>query len=302
MSWKKVLALLFGLMLLTTTLTIKVASAEESVTVILVSDNEADSALAEYVAKMTGAFVVKTPWGIYDSNVTAEIIGYAPDKVIIIGGPVAVPEWYVNDLKELGIKVERWWGENRYETNIALISNATSKFKLEYSDSVLIVPGNDDAAIREALNKAVQTKSLIIFVDENTDVNKVLARLQAEAHNINLIRSQVMEKVAERVKERLGKISSEFDVEITAERALEVINLTQERIAKAEELLANVALPEQKEELAKEMLDKAKGELEMAEKAYEEGKYEEAYEQAIAAKAHAEFVIRVAFQEWIKNA
>jgi len=273
-------------------------------TVILVSDNEADSVLAEYIARLARAPIVKTPWGIYDPNVTAEIKDHSPDKVIIIGGPVAVPEPYEDDLKELNITVERWWGEDRYETNIAVLGNVT-KLGLRLRNVVIAVPGNDSIAMKEALTRAVATKGFMVFFNENTDLNKVLARLKVETHNVInviLVRSQVMEKVAERVKERLGKISSEFDVEITAERALEVMNLTRERIAKAEELLANVALPEQKEELAKEMLDKAKGELEMAEKAYEEGKYEEAYEQAITAKAHAEFVIGTAFQEWIKNA
>ncbi|NJE78617.1 hypothetical protein E3E33_06600, partial [Thermococcus sp. GR5] len=96
MRWKKAIALFLGLMLITTTLSFGRVSAEEtSVTVILVSDNEADCALARYLANVTGAVVVMTTWGVYDPNVTAEIMSYAPDEVIIIGGPEAVVEEYV---------------------------------------------------------------------------------------------------------------------------------------------------------------------------------------------------------------
>ncbi|NJE79723.1 cell wall-binding repeat 2 family protein, partial [Thermococcus sp. GR5] len=79
-----------------------------------------------------GAVVVMTTWGVYDPNVTAEIMSYAPDEVIIIGGPEAVVEEYVNDLQELGITVERWGGQNRYETNLMVMTQAQIKFGLKF--------------------------------------------------------------------------------------------------------------------------------------------------------------------------
>ncbi|HDZ35415.1 MAG TPA: hypothetical protein ENH81_00680, partial [Thermococcus sp.] len=120
MVWKKVIALLFGLMMVATTASFgHVSAADNSATVILVSDNEADCTLAEYLANVTGAIVVTTPWGVYDPSVTATVMSYGPDKVIIIGGPDAVVDMYLEDLQELNIPVERWWGKNRYETNLA---------------------------------------------------------------------------------------------------------------------------------------------------------------------------------------
>ena len=301
MMWKKGVALLFGLMLVAATMSFGKVSAEStSVTVILVSDNEADCALAEYLANVTGAIVVTTEWGTYNPNVTAEIMSYAPDNVIIIGGPDAVVEQYVDDLQELGITVERWWGKNRYETNVAVIGNATVRLKIKFENSIIIVPGNDSGAIKEAFRRAVKIHGIIIFVNETTDPIRVMAKFQIMPKNVTIIHSHVMMNVAEKIMERM-KIHAnvtEIKVNVTPEMALEAINMSEERVATAKEMLQNVSLDVREEKLVSRMLALAERELENAKDAYEMGKYGRAYGQAIAAKAHAEFVIRVASDEW----
>ena len=301
MMWKKGIALLFGLMLVATTLSFgRVAAADTPVTVILVSDNEADCALAEYLANVTGAIVVTTEWGAYDPNVTAEIMSYAPDEVIIIGGPDAVVEQYVNDFQDLNITVERWWGQNRYETNVAVIGNATVKLRIKFENSVIVVPGNDTGAIKEALRKAVKVHGIIIFANDTTDPIRIMAKFQIMPKNITIIHSHVMMHVAERVRERMRTHANitEIEVNVTPEMALAAINASEERIATAREMLQNVTLDPQEEMLVTRMLALAERELENAKDAYDMGKYGRAYGQAIAAKAHAEFVIRVASDEW----
>ncbi|ASJ07169.1 cell wall-binding repeat-containing protein [Thermococcus pacificus] len=301
MMWKKGVALLFGLMLITAGLAFgKAAAAESSVTVILVSDNEADSALAEYLANITGAFVVTTTWGIYDPNVTAEIMNYAPDQVIIIGGPDAVVDQYVGDLENLNITVERWWDANRYETNVAVIGNATVKLKLKFENSVIVVPGNDTGAIKEALRRAVKVHGIILLANNTTDPVRVMAKFQIRPKNMTIIRSHVTKGVAERVREKVANQTNitEVEVNITPEMALQAINISEQRIATAEEMLANVTLPPQIERVSEKMLELARKELNISKEAYGEGNYGKAYGQAIAAKAHAEFVIRMASKEW----
>ncbi|NJE10382.1 cell wall-binding repeat-containing protein [Thermococcus sp. MAR1] len=301
MIWKKGVALLFGLMLVTTTLSFGgVAAADRPVTVILVSDNEADCALAEYLANVTGAIVVTTEWGTYDPNVTAEIMSYAPDDVIIIGGPDAVVEQYVNDLLDLNITVERWWGQNRYETNIAVIGNATLKLRIKFENSVIVVPGNDTGAIKEALRRAIKVHGIIIFANDTTDPMRIMAKFQIMPRNITVIHSRVMMRVAERIRERMKTHANitEIKVNVTPEMALEAINASEERLETAKEMLDNVTLDPREEMLVTRMLALAERELENAKDAYDMGKYGRAYGQAIAAKAHAEFVIRVASDEW----
>ncbi|NJE42062.1 cell wall-binding repeat-containing protein [Thermococcus sp. GR6] len=304
MMWKKAIALLFGFMLITTTLSFGRVSAEEtSVTVILVSDNEADCALAQYLANVTGAIIVTTTWGVYDPNVAAEIMSYAPDEVIIIGGPEAVVEQYVNDIQELGITVERWGGQNRYETNLMVMTQAQVKFKLKFKDKLIMVPGNDTAGIKAALRIAVRERAMIAFVNGTTNVTRLMLKLQVRTGNVTIVGTPFMNRTMLRVREQLRNQSRECNctsihVNITAEIALEAINASEERINTAKALLENATLTPMQERLVERMLTLAEKELSEAKEAYSEGKYGKAYGMAIAAKAHAEFVIRIASSEW----
>ncbi|ENN96699.1 cell wall binding repeat 2-containing protein, partial [Methanocaldococcus villosus KIN24-T80] len=64
--------------------------------VILVSDNQADYLTALNIASLfNDTKVVVTPWGIYNESVVNEILKMKPEQVIIIGGPIAVPDEYV---------------------------------------------------------------------------------------------------------------------------------------------------------------------------------------------------------------
>ncbi|ASJ11200.1 hypothetical protein A3L12_07780 [Thermococcus sp. P6] len=304
MMWKKGIALLWGLMLLATVPTFGRAAAESNakVTVILVSDNEADGSVVQYLANVTGAVVVTTPWGRYDPNVTARIIAYAPDEVIIIGGPVAVSEEYASDLEELNITVERWGGANRYETNLKVMKEAMARFGLSFNESVIIVPGNDSVALKKAVKIALRKRALLLFVNGTDNVTERIIELHMRPKNVTLIGTPVMERVLlrarEHIREHLNTSVEEVEVNMTAQTALEAINASEERIEAAREMLQNVTLPPSREKLADKMLNLSEMELERAKEAYNEGKYGRAYGQAIAAGAHAEFVIKIASDEW----
>ena len=306
MMWKKSVALLFGLMLVTTGLAfgkVSAASTGSSVTVILVSDNAADNALANYIANMTGAFVVTTPWGFYDPNVTAEVMAYAPDQVIIIGGSVAVPEQYVSDLQSLNITVERWWGENRYGTDVAVIGNATVKLHLKFQGNAIIAPGNDSAAIKKAFTEAVKTHGIIIYVNSTTDPVRIMGMFKITPRNITIVHTAVMNGTMRKILQKIKRDSStvkikEVDVNITKEMALNAINKTKERIEYAQKLLTNATLKSNEKRMVERMLNASEEELQRAEKAFNEGKYGEAYGLAIAADAHADFIVRVASGNW----
>ncbi|WP_297417589.1 hypothetical protein [Thermococcus sp.] len=308
MMWKKSVALLFGLMLIATGMAFSDVSAAKSssVTVILVSDSVADSALANYIANMTGAFVVTTPWGVYNPNVTAEVMAYAPDKVIIIGGPVAVPEQYVSDLQSLNITVERWWGENRYETDVAVIGNATVKLHLKFQGNAIIAPGNDSAAIKKAFMEAVKARGVIIYANNTTDPIRILGRFGITPKNITVVQTAVMKgamlKIIQKIKRDDSMVKvTEIGINITREMALNAINKTKERIAYAEKLLKNATLSQHEKHMAEKMLNISEEELQRAEKALNEGKYGEAYGLAIAADAHADFVVRIASDGWMEK-
>ncbi|GAB6102036.1 cell wall-binding repeat-containing protein [Thermococcus atlanticus] len=298
MMGRKALALAFSFLILAVPLTFRGVSAATPSVVILVSDNEADCTLAQYIANLTGVPVVTTPWGVYDPNITTKIVSYAPDEVIIIGGPAAVPDEYVEDLQNLSITVERWWGKNRYETDLAVIKNATSKFQLQFQGRIIIAAGNDTMAIEKALQVAIKERAMIVFVNRTSNISTVMMKLKVKTPRMMLIgtpfANRTIEKIRKQIKEHFGEFNcSEMRVNITAESVLKVINSTEARINTAESLLKNVTSP-----AAERMLELAKKQLTLAKEAYKEGKYGEAYGLAIAAGMKANFVVKFADRDF----
>ncbi|MPW39145.1 cell wall-binding repeat 2 family protein [Thermococcus sp. 101 C5] len=297
MMAKKVFALLFGALLLASI--IPLSEAQVSSIVILVSDNEADSALAEELAEVLNATVVVTTWGVYDPNVTAEIMEKTPDKVIIIGGPDAVPKDYETELDELGISYVRWYGNTRYETNLDVLRKAIQEYPELFDNvKVVIAHGRDIGAIKQARN--IEGKKFILYVDNNiTNTTEVIGVL-LKTRNVIILKSQLMNRTAEQIRERIrervrdGNITEE-NVTITPEMAWEAIQLAINRTETAKEMLDNLPIP-----AAKRLIELAEEKIQIANGSYNEGNYEKAYGQAIAAKAHAETVIRLAGKEWQK--
>ncbi|NJE02338.1 cell wall-binding repeat-containing protein [Thermococcus sp. JdF3] len=289
MMGKKVVAVLFGLLMLAMPFTISSVSAETSVTVILVSDNAADKAIAEYLSNETGAVIVTTTWGVYDPNVTAEIMSYAPDEVIIIGGPDAVVDEYVADLEELNITVERWGGQNRYETNLMVMGRAKVKFKLEFNNSVFVA-GNDTLAIQNALRLAVQNGAVMVYVNKSTNVTKLMEKFGVE--DAVMVKTQASERVMEHVRAQLhgcNCTAMEVQANVTRETVLQLMVQVQERL-KTIEKMANetnsTALMEQVRVMEMTM-EKANGALQA-------GNYTGAYQMVLELQVRTEFSLKAA--------
>ena len=291
MMWKKVLSIVFGLMILA--VPVRPVNATDTTLVILVSDNEADCALANYIANITSnVVIIKTPWGVYDPNITAEIISYAPEEVIVIGGPIAVPDEYIEDLRDLGITVERWYGKNRYETNLAVLKNITARFQLQ--NRVILVAGKDLAGIKKALRLAIQERAMIILVNQTTDITRIMEMLGLRIKSVTIVETPVMNRtmlmIQKQLRERLKECNcTKVLINMTAERALEAIQMAEEKINTARELSRNATNP-----AIENVLKIAEKQLEDAKEAYNTGKYGLAYGLAIAAKSKAEVVIRLA--------
>ncbi|USS41431.1 cell wall-binding repeat 2 family protein [Thermococcus aggregans] len=298
MMEKKVLVWLFSALLLGSI--IPLSQAQSLSIVILVSDNEADSALAEELATLLNASIVVTTWGVYDPNVTAEIMSYAPDKVIIIGGPDAVPKDYETDLNEMGISYVRWYGKDRYGTNLEVLKKAIEEHpELFENVKVVIAHGRDLGAIKMA--KGIEGKKFILYVDNNlTNTTEILGTLLKTKKVVilksYLIDNETLNRIRERIRERVrdGNITEE-NVTITPEMAWEAIQVAINRTETAKEMLDDLPVP-----AAKKLIELAEEKIQIANESYNEGNYGKAYGQAIAAKAHAEVVIKLASKEWQK--
>ncbi len=295
MMGKKLMAVLFGLLMLAMPLAVGQVSAASTTTVILVSDNAADKAIAEYLANITGAVVVTTTWGTYDPNVTAEILSYAPSQVIIIGGPDAVVEEYVTDLESYNITVYRWWGANRYETDLAVIGNASKVLGIKFNSSV-VVAGNDSLAIQMALQLAVQNKAAIIYVNSTTNVSRIMKELGVK--EMVMVQSRVSEKLMRKVAEQVRECNctaKEVTANVTKEQVERVMEHVRERLMALEEI-ANMtnstALKEQVREMVKLM--------EQVNQSLQSGNYTMAYQLALKLQVMTEFALKDAHMEFMK--
>ena len=293
MMGKKLVAVLFGLLMIGMAFSAGNAFAGETVTVILVSDNAADKAIAEYLANLTGAIVVTTTWGVYNPNVTAEILSYAPDQVIIIGGPEAVVDEYVADLEEYNVTVYRWWGTNRYETNLAVIGNASKLFGIKFNASV-VVAGNDSLAIQTALKLAIENRAMIIYVNQSTNVSKLMERFQVR--EMVMVQSKASKKVMEKVEKELRKCNCRAErvqANVTKEQVEQIMEQVRERLMAVEEI-ANMTNSTQLREQVKEMLQL----MEKVNQSLQAGNVTEAYALALQLQVKSEFALKNAHMEF----
>ncbi|WP_297548636.1 cell wall-binding repeat 2 family protein [Thermococcus sp.] len=293
MMGKKLVAVLFGLLMIGMAFSAGSAFAGETVTVILVSDNAADKTIAQYLANLTGAIVVTTTWGVYNPNVTAEILSYAPDQVIIIGGPEAVVDEYVTDLQEYNITVYRWWGANRYETDLAVIGNASKLFGIKFNASV-VVAGNDSLAIQTALKLAVENRAMIIYVNQSTNVSKLMERFQVR--EMVMVQSKASEKIMEKVEKELQKCNCRAErvqANVTKEQVEQIMEQVRERLMAVEEI-ANMTNSTQLMEQVREMLQL----MEKVNQSLQAGNVTEAYVLALQLQARSEFALKNAHMDF----
>jgi putative cell wall-binding protein len=292
MTWKKFVSVLIGLLLLGMTVgasSVSATESEASVTVILVSDNMADSGIARLLANATGGVVVTTPWGIYDPNVTAEILSYAPDRVIIIGGPMAVVEQYVSDLEGYNITVYRWGGMNRYETNLIALQMAKKMGLIKEENVTVIAPGKDTVAIEQAIKLALQNGGVVVYVNKTVLIDKVNKTVSLK--KIIVVHTPVTEKIAKGIMKKLARANAPVtnvtvNVNVSVQCMERAIQLRINRILK----IANLTNSSELVELANNLTL----ELQKVNELIQEGNVTEAYKKLLWLQVRTQFALKKA--------
>ena len=141
---KRTPSLFIGFLLLGSLLFVPASTAASQV--ILVSDNPADYAAAKVASTSMGVPMVTIPWGRFDGDALEKLLSLNPGEVIIIGGPVAVPEKYSETLEEKDITVTRIAGEDRAETSEKVMNWIIDNGYKPKGD-VYLVDGWDEGAI-----------------------------------------------------------------------------------------------------------------------------------------------------------
>jgi len=144
-------------------------------TVILVSNNEADAAVAEVAAEVSGATVVTTEWGnSISGSMIADITAKSPERVLIIGGPVAIPSDTETKLNDLGITTIRISGSDRYAT-----SSEVASYFWKDAPNIILIQGDDTDTIKETIADAKAKGIPIMFVRSGEVPKSVLDTLNA---------------------------------------------------------------------------------------------------------------------------
>ncbi|WP_456475319.1 hypothetical protein [Candidatus Pyrohabitans sp.] len=257
-------------------------AAQSESRVILVSDNEADSAVAEAVENVKGMKIVLTPWGKFDPGVVDQIQGLNPGEVLIIGGPAAVPSAYETALLEFTNTV-RVAGKDRYATAARVLDFFRDDFK---GKEAVAAYGSDKEGIKKALAKATAKGTIVIFVSSAKvpwEVQKALENANISLLEIEESPNMDTQEIKDDINDDVGGLR--FISVDNARRALEQIEDAKEEILEADEEIAGLNATAN---AAIELLNNAREHLGRAEAAYNEGRYGEAFGLAIAAERLAD--------------
>ena len=270
------------------------SAAQGPKTIILVSDNEADSGLAEAAAAVLGLEVVTTPWNEYDESKVTAINNLNPETIIIIGGHVAVPTEYDDALSKYTLI--RISGPDRYATAAAALEYFKGDFK---GKGLVIANGRDSEGIKNAVIKAKIRGTIPVFIkpDEIPDeVESVLESLPDEEVEVVISPDMDLNMISSKIKITtnltLKHVQKLSDIDMQ-ERAFEQIEEAKDAIKDAEEKV-------QKDNVtngATRLLEEAKKHLNTSVDAYHNESYGLAYGQAVSAESLAENAERFAEHE-----
>ncbi len=288
-DWKKIwIVTLFVVMVMVP------ASYSQDVRVaILVSDNEADMAVAVTVEKILASKGVNvkvfvTPWGVFNKSVAEEIKNFAPTKVVIVGGELAVVPEYESVLSEFNIL--RAKGKDRYETAAKTIEIVKDVFKVEISN-IVVVYGFDDDALEEIVEKAEELNAFVVLV-KNNEVPPMIKQLLKEIKPKRAIfkKAPNIEKEVEvEIEKEVGEL--EIEEHPMKERTLEEIKEAEEKLEEAKEKFAEYT------GVAKTAVERliklSEKELEEAKESYNKELYGRAYGLAVSSKVHAKNAIKI---------
>ncbi len=287
MHVKWMFAVMFVLLL------IPVVNSQELKVAILVSDNEADMAVAATVEsslerKGMEVDIFVTPWGVYNSTIVDRIKAYSPSKIIIIGGKIAVVDKYEDSLSDYDII--RASGSDRYETAALAVNLLKNVFNVEVSN-VVVLYGFDDYSLKEIVKKAEELNAVVILVKDN-QIPPLAKEILRELKPGKVVIKRTPNMIKE-IELEIKEVVKEVEVEEMPikERASREIKEAEGKLNEAKEKfaeytgVAKVAV--------ERLIELSEKELYEARKAYENRNYGKAYGLAVSAKVHAKNAIKI---------
>jgi putative cell wall-binding protein len=208
-------------------------------TLVVVSDSDCDVAMAELLASVMEARIVKVEWGEFDEEALMEIVESEPDDIIIIGGSMAVVEHIQEVLEDRGFSIFRIAGKDRAQTSLELYKTFKEYFR---DDFAYVVVDTNRASISRGKRLAIKYSVPLFFCDVS-ELDEMLEEInELGIENVKIITSNRQTDLRSTCEKRLKE----------AQRRFERIDVT---------------------ELNQEYVDDCEILLEKAEEAFEEGNY-----------------------------
>lgn len=237
-------------------------------TIVIVSDSACDVAMAELLASVMEAKIVKVEWGQFDEDVIEDVVEEDPDNIIIIGGNKAVVDQIQELLERLGFSIFRAAGKDRAETSLELYKAFQEYFN---DDFAVVVVDTNRVSIYKGKRLAIKHSVPLFFCDvsELDDMLTEISELGIEEVRIITSNRQsdlrtTCEKRLEEVQERLEKIEEQLKGTVTEEDT----EATEEDTDITEEEEEDTDITEEEK-----LLEECKMLLQKATEAFEDGNY-----------------------------
>ncbi len=208
-------------------------------TLVIVSDSDCDVAMAELLASVTEAEIMKVEWGYFDEELIEQVLQKDPENIIIIGGSQAVVDQIEEVLQRLGFSIFRAAGKDRAETSLQLYKAFKEYFN---DDFAVVVVDMHRASISRGKRLAIQNSVPLFFCD--------VSELDDMAKEIN----------------ELGITDIRV---ITGNRQDDLRTICENKLREVQEWLAGIEITEENEEIISE----CESLLEDASEAFEDGNY-----------------------------
>jgi putative cell wall-binding protein len=262
-----------------------VSSDEGGITLVVVSDNFADTAIAQtIIASYPDAVLLVVEWGSFDQDLSSAIAELNPSNVIIVGGPQAVLSEYEDTMA--GIPVERLSGEDRSGTSLAVFSMLMEQNKV--NSQVKVVNGGDEKKVNQALYLFLNNGKPFVL-EQDGELEDELQQLAADGV---IVEGEEPGEGDDPGESDPGEGEEESEEELPSDAMLEA---AQSAITQASEALQSLtlAITEDCKNSVTVLYANAIKKLAEAEAAFEQGNYGKAYGQANAAYHLASNALRI---------
>ncbi|AEF97051.1 PKD domain-containing protein [Methanotorris igneus] len=190
---------------------VPIGFAEENEVVAVIVSTPADAIVAAPYAKALGYKIFYTQKDSLSDTVKMDLERYQVDKVIIVGGPVAVSNEVESQLKKMGVKTKRIYGDTRIETSIAVFNDLIKK-RPELTKNIIIAEGFNE----KITPVAVSFDSPVLYYGLNRDdkVIEALKEVKVSPENVIILGKKVPNKVVRDIKAKNILIAAGKDDEI----------------------------------------------------------------------------------------